>query len=206
MESASENVSLSHQTLSFQEGDMTDRRNLNRLEILTYQHVIVLSYSDTLGPQEADALTLITLLHLRDIAGQAGYPFSIVSEMLDVRNRSLAEITQADDFIVSERLISLMLAQVSESKGLAAVFADLFDPEGSELYLRPARDYVQLKQPLNFYTVVEAARRRGQIAIGYRLRAEANNAAKAYGVRVNPHKSQMITFSEGDRIIVLTEE
>ena len=206
MESASEGVTLSHQTLSFQEGDMTDRRTLNRLEVSTYQHVIVLSYSDTLDPQEADALTLITLLHLRDIAEKTGYPFSIVSEMLDVRNRSLAEITQADDFIVSDKLISLMLAQVSESKGLAAVFADLFDPEGSELYLRPARDYVQLKQPLNFYTVVEAARQRGQIAIGYRLRAEANNAAQAYGVRVNPHKSQMITFSEGDRIIVLTEE
>jgi ion channel POLLUX/CASTOR len=206
MESASADVTLSHQTLSFQQGDMTDRRTLNRLEISTYQHVIVLSYSDTLGPQEADALTLITLLHLRDIAEKAGYPFSIVSEMLDVRNRSLAEITQADDFIVSERLISLMLAQVSENKGLAEVFADLFDPEGSELYLRPAGDYVQLKQPLNFYTIIEAAQRRGQIAIGYRLRAEANNAAKAYGVHVNPHKSQMITFSEGDRIIVLTEE
>jgi hypothetical protein len=126
--------------------------------------------------------------------------------MLDVRNRDLAEITRADDFIVSDRLVSLMLAQVSENKGLAVVFADLFDPEGVELYLRPAGDYVQLGQPLNFYTVTEAARQRSQIAIGYRIRAEANNAAKAYGVRMNPPKSQKVTFSEGDRIIVLTEE
>lgn len=194
-----------HQIVSFQSGDITDRQTLNKLAIPSYQHIIVLSYSDTLGPQEADALTLITLLHLRDIADKAGYPFSIVSEMLDVRNRDLAEITKADDFIVSDKLISLMLAQISENKGLAEVFADLFDPEGAELYLRPARDYVQLGQPLNFYTVVEATRQRGQIAIGYRLRAEANNAAKAYGVRVNPPKSQTITFSEGDRIVVLAE-
>ena len=38
--------------------------------------------------------------------------------MLDVRNRELAEVTQADDFIVSDKLVSLMLAQVSENKDL----------------------------------------------------------------------------------------
>ena len=62
--------------------------------------------------------------------------------MLDVRNRELAEVTQADDFIVSDKLISLMLAQVSENKDLNAVFDDLFDPDGSEIYLKPAADYV----------------------------------------------------------------
>ena len=36
----------------------------------TYDHVIVLCYSDTLDAQEADARTLITLLHLRDIGGE----------------------------------------------------------------------------------------------------------------------------------------
>ena len=50
--------------------------------------------------------------------------------MLDLRNRELAEVTQADDFIVSDQLISLMLAQVAENKHLNAVFADLFDPRG----------------------------------------------------------------------------
>jgi hypothetical protein len=49
--------------------------------------------------------TLITLLHLRDIGQQSGKTFSIVSEMLDARNRQLAEVTQADDFIISDRLI-----------------------------------------------------------------------------------------------------
>ena len=42
--------------------------------------------------------------------------FSIVSEMLDLRNRALAEVARADDFIVSDRLISLLMAQVAETK------------------------------------------------------------------------------------------
>jgi len=126
--------------------------------------------------------------------------------MLDVRNRALAEVTQADDFIVSDKLISLMLSQVSENKELNAILADIFDPEGSEIYLKPASDYVSLGEPLNFYTVVEAGRQRGEVALGYRLRAQANDPSKMYGVKVNPPKSVPVTFAEGDRIIVLAEE
>ncbi|HXW01296.1 MAG TPA: potassium transporter TrkA, partial [Anaerolineae bacterium] len=205
IEMIGQSLQLRHLTVSFRSGDTTDRRTLDQLAIQTYQHVIVLSYADQFEPQEADSHTLITLLHLRAITEQNGNSFSIVSEMLDGRNRELAEVTRADDFIVSDKLVSLLLAQISENKKLAAVFADLFDPEGCELYLKPAGDYVELGQPLNFYTVVEAARQRGETAIGYRLRALAGDAAQAYGVKINPVKSQLITFSAGDRIIVLAE-
>jgi hypothetical protein len=197
---------LRNQTVTFQAGDTTNRRTLDQLQVGTYEHVIILCYSDMLDVQQADARTLVTLLHLRDIAERSGHPFSIVSEMLDIRNRNLAEVTQADDFIVSGKLVSLMLSQVSENKTLNAVFADLFDPEGSEIYLKPAGEYVKLGEALNFYTVVEAARRRGEVALGYKVQTDANNAAQAHTVVVNPDKSNPITFVPGDRIIVLAEE
>ena len=123
-----------------------------------------------------------------------------------MRNRALAEVTRADDFIVSDRLISLLLTQVSENKALSAVFADLFDAEGSEIYLQPAADYVATGRAVDFYTVVEAARRRGEVAIGYRLRAQANDPLHDYGVVVNPRKSEEVTFGAGDRIIVVAED
>jgi len=196
---------LKHQTITFQAGDTTDRRTLDALQIETYKHVIILCYSDELDPQQADAQTLITLLHLRDIATRTGQRFSVVSEMLDVRNRALAEVTQADDFIVSDKLVSLILAQVSENKALNAVFTDLFDPEGAEIYLKLAADYVRLGEPVNFYTVVAAARQRNEAAIGYRLVRHSDDATKAYGVVVNPTKSELVTFADWDRIIVLAE-
>ena len=40
---------------------------------------------------------------------------NVVSEMLDERNRKLAEVCQIDDFIVSDHLVSLMMTQVSEN-------------------------------------------------------------------------------------------
>lgn len=195
---------LINQTVAFQVGDTTDRRTLEGLKVETYKHVIVLAY-DHLEAQQADARTLVTLLHLRDIADRHGHPFSIVSEMLDQRNRALAEVTKADDFIVSGKLVSLMLAQISENKELNAVLADIFDPEGSEIYLKLASNYVKTGEPVNFYTVVEAARQKGEVALGYRIAARANDAGQAYGVAVNPDKSRPITFSEWDRLIVLAE-
>jgi hypothetical protein len=197
---------LKNEMVTFQSGDITDRRLLEELAPQNYQHVVVLSYSDILEKQQADAHTLITLLHLRDMANQSGVDFSIVSEMLDLRNRTLAEVTQADDFIVSDKLVSLILSQVSENKLLNAVFTDIFDPEGSEIYLKPAGDYVVLDSAVNFYTVVESARRRGETAFGYQIKAHSGNATKSYGVVVNPEKSAEIIFSEEDRIIVLAED
>jgi ion channel POLLUX/CASTOR len=194
---------LGHQTVTFRSGNTTDRRKLDALEVSSYDHVIVLSYSDDLGHEEADSRTLVTLLHLREIADRSDRSFSIVSEMLDDRNRELAEIARADDFIVSDRLVSLMMCQVSENKEYSAVFADLIDPEGSELYLKPADEYVQPDVPLSFYTVVEAARRRGEAAVGYRTKAEAQDPRRSYGVRLNPAKSRRITFAEGDSVIVV---
>jgi len=195
---------LAHVTISVLIGDTTDRRTLEGLDMPSYDHIILLC-SDTLPPQRADSRVLVTLLHLRDMGDKSGHDFSVVSEMLDVRNRALAEVTKADDFIVSEKLVSLMLAQISENKELNAVFTDLFDPDGAEIYVKPAVDYVTPGTPVSFYTVVEAARRRGEVAIGYKIQAQSYDAAHAYGVKVNPPKGTIITFADADKVIVLAE-
>ncbi len=194
---------LSHQQVLFQRGDTVDRRLLNRLEIATYDHVLTLSDSDRLDTSQADAQTLVTLLHLREIAEQSGHPFSIVSEMLDERTRQLAEVTRADDFIVSNKLVSLMIAQLAENREIVKVFDDLFNPEGAELYLKPMADYVVPGQSVNFYTVVEAARRRGEIAVGYRRQADSTDPTQHYGLMINPLKSKVLAFAETDRVVVL---
>ena len=182
-------------------GDINDRRVLDAAGVSGFQHVITLSYAERLGVQEADAITLVTLLHLRDIEEKHGETFSVVSEMLDARNQKLAEVTETDDFIVSEDLISLLLAQLAENKALGAVFADLFDADGAEIYLKDAGGYVAADQPVDFFTVVEAARRRGEVAIGYDIAGKDGRRAP----KLNPKKSDRVTFAAGDRVIVLAD-
>jgi voltage-gated potassium channel Kch len=198
-------ASCTVQTVSFRFGHTNDRELLDSIDMSEFDHVVIVAYSGRMDVQRADGRTLVTLLHLRDIAEKQGHTFSIVSEMLDVRNRALAEVARADDFIVSDRLVSLYLAQVAENKALAAVFEDLFHPAGSEIFLRPASDYVVDGAEVDFYTIVEAAHRRFEVAIGYRRGAQANSSHERYGVVVNPPKSERRVFAPEDRIIVLAE-
>ena len=195
--------SLRNQELTFLQADTTSRAVLEGLDVPSYDHIVVLCYSDTLETQRADSKTIITLLHLRDMEERAGLDLSIVSEMLDLRNRALAEVTHADDFIVSGRLVSLLMAQVAENAQLNAVFADLFDQAGSEIYLRRAADYVAVDTEVAFATIVESARRRNEVAIGYRVQPAGTGGA--HGVTINPTKSSRLTFGARDGVIVLAE-
>lgn len=190
----------------FVPGQITDRKTLESLEFERFSAIILLAYSDVYDVQKADSLTLITLLHLRDIADRDGLNYSIVSEMMDVRNQKLAAVTRADDFVVSSRLVSLLMVQIAEEKRLEGVFGDILDPEGSEIYLKPASQYVELDRPVNFYTVVESARRQGHTAFGYRIGALAREAQQDYGVVINPDKGLELRFKAEDEIIVLAEE
>ncbi|HEX8707118.1 MAG TPA: TrkA C-terminal domain-containing protein [Pyrinomonadaceae bacterium] len=192
--------------IEFEAGDTTDRKLLDDLDLTSFQHIILLCYAEQLDAQAADAKTMITLLHLRDIEQKKGEAYSIVSEMIDVRNRALAAVAKADDFIVSDELTGLLLTQVSENAELLEVFEDLFNAEGSEIYLKPAQNYVVPEREVDFYSITASARRRGETAIGYRLERYANDAARAYGVRVNPPKSELVSFGTGDKIIVLAED
>ncbi|HEV7607859.1 MAG TPA: hypothetical protein VGO61_11010 [Steroidobacteraceae bacterium] len=194
---------MQRQKVRFADGDITHSATLAAVKAATFEHVILLSYD--LPIQEADANTLITLLHLRNLADAAGVRLSIVSEMMDLRNRALAQIARADDFIVSDKLVSLMMSQLSENRNLDKVFKVLFSSEGSEIYIRPMTDYIKLGSTVDFYTVLEAAAQRGETAIGYRLMKYADDKTRGYGVNVNPKKSEKHSFAENDQIVVLAE-
>lgn len=186
-------------------GDVSDRRVLDQLDPNSWHHVMVLPPDHLELATEADAQVLVALLHLRDIAELANRPFSVVSEMRDARSLDLAEVARADDFIISDRFLGLLLAQVSENPDLSAVFNDLFDPENNEIYLRPAGDYVVLDRELDYHVLVEAGLRRDELVLGYRRAADAMDPQKNFGVVLNPPKSRPIRLSAGDRVIVLAE-
>lgn len=192
--------------VEFIRGDVTDRPLLDSLNVETFDHIIVLSYVGKMDLQSADSQTLITLLHLRDIADIKDEDLSIVSEIMDVGNRELASVTKADDFVVSDKMISQLMSQVSENKDLMRVFEYLFDSEGSEIYLKPVTDYVRAGVEVNFYTLLASAKRKGQTVLGYRIVQDQFDASKSYGVVVNPVKSNKIVFHKEDKLIVLAED
>ncbi|WP_232679413.1 NAD-binding protein [Nocardioides sp. R-C-SC26] len=177
-------------------GPTTDRATLSALLTEDLDQVMVLCYSEHLEHQAADARTLVTLLHVRDILAAAGVSVPVVSEMLDDRNRVLAEVAHVDDVVVSGEIVSLLVTQMSEDRRLEAVFDQLLGDEGSEIYLRPVEWYVQPGER-SYATVVAGALRRNETALGYK---------QGHDVVVNPAKSDRIVFGPDDRIVVLAED
>lgn len=184
-------------------GKTTSRRELEALKPTQFDHVIVAAYADHMGVQEADTATLITLLHLRDITDKAKKHVNVVSEMLDERNRKLAEVCQIDDFIVSDHLVSLMMSQLSENPMLSDLFADLLSAEGQEIYIRPASWYVQTEVEVDFHTILAAASKRKETAIGY---VKAAPDGRPQSVDLAPVKAIKRAYSDHDHIVVIAED
>ncbi|MEV7589751.1 NAD-binding lipoprotein [Streptomyces sp. NPDC089922] len=200
---------LTRLEVAFHQGDITDPEVLDKLDVPSYDAVLVIGEQapGAAAPEAppADDRTLVALLHLRAIGESCGRALSVTTEMSDDGNRLLAPAREGADFVVSARLISLLMTQISENACLAAVFAELFRAEGSEIHLRPVTDYVRTHREVAFATLVESARRRRQCAIGYRLHAETGTAP-GYGLRLNPDKRLPVRFGEHDRVIVLAED
>ena len=58
---------------------------------------------------------------------------------------------------------------------------------------------------MSYWPVVDAARGRGEVAIGYRI-ASTNGKSGGDGVKVNPPKSAPVRFGAEDRVIVVAED
>jgi Trk K+ transport system NAD-binding subunit len=199
-------LGLANSVVERRPGDITRRELLDALAVDSFDYILVLSETEGRTQELADARTMITLLHLRDILRKAGKRVPITSEILEIANRDLATVAEADDFIVSNTLVSLLLSQLSENQHLVHVFDELFSPRGSEIYLRPAQEYVALDVELPFAAVVEAGLRRNELVIGLRQAAHGRDEKKSFGVVLNPRKRDHYRLTAGDKIVVLAAD
>jgi hypothetical protein len=174
------------------------------LEAIDYQHIntIIIFGNQTGNDNQTDAETLLTVLHLREIEKKLGLDFQIVIEIKKNTNAESMQYASIDDFVVSNILSNKMLSQISENRYLNQLFQELLTSEGSEIYLKPAKQYIRLDESIAFETVVKSASLKSEIALGYKLRSHHENG----GVFVNPPKNSLCTFHEGDCIIVLAED
>ncbi len=187
------------------EDKISRRETLERLVSQGINHILILSDA-TLSSDLADAKTLSILLHIRDLAQKHNLKFGVTSEMLDIRNQKLANGTNVSDFVISNNIVSLMLAQISENRLLVPIFTDLLDADGSEIYLKPAAGYVQLGQPVDLHTVAHAVAQRHEVFIGYKTVAIDADGQEQLQVITNPNKRDIVTFGEQDCLIVLAED
>ncbi|MEA2685978.1 MAG: hypothetical protein QOE93_1173 [Actinomycetota bacterium] len=170
-----------------------------------YERVVVLCYRGTLSAEEADARALMTLLQLRRFRKdnpELGDKMSVLTEVLDIRDVQLARVAGAEDFIVSERITALMLAQLAELPEREKVFADLFETWGSEVCMRPVSNYAIPQPGMAYGSYVAAAAREGHLVIGYRSTG-ARGKDLAAAIHHDPPKSRPVDLKPDDRLIII---
>jgi Trk K+ transport system NAD-binding subunit len=188
---------LKNLKLKYVDGDPTMPDALHRVASPDFAAAMVVADTQ-IDPEEADARTVMTVLLLRDLFRGLDKKPRIISEILDPRTKDLLEQDYGADFVVSAEITSMLLAQVSERRDLNAVWADLFDSDGNEIYLKRAACYVVPGQTTPWLSVQKVARERGEVAIGY-LKMNARPA-------INPKQDESLVFADDDRVIVVSED
>ncbi len=189
-------------------GEFTSRALMENLQPQNYPTVMVLgdASSGEISAEDADTRAIIALLLLRDFQRRSGIATQeICSEILNPKNRELAATTEIHDIVISNEMVSMVLAQVSHVPRILPVLDDLFQSEGSEIYLKDIAKYVPYGQQVTFEYLMLAARARNEVAFG--LQRSVNDASKRYGIVLNPtDRSAPFVVNKGDRLIVLAED
>lgn len=182
-----------------------------RLDPTRYDNALILSQGTTnADPETVDSETIIILLLLRRlIAGNpdAAKKTSLISEVMNSRNQALVAKAGVHDFIISNRLVSMLLAQVSEQRDIKKVYDDIFEEDGSEIYLKPASLYFPaFPVELTFADMMHAAQSRAEVCIGVKVKADEADMAKNFGVTLIPEKNTRYTLRPEDSLVVLAED
>ena len=99
------------------------------IEPFNYNNIIILaSTGDGLDARQVDSENIVSLLLLRSIFNEYDKLDSntkLITEILDSQNYPLVARAGVKDVIISNRLVSMIVAQISESKKIKNVYDDI---------------------------------------------------------------------------------
>ncbi len=195
--------------------DPLNSDDLESMEPFFYNTVIVLPQKPSLDaePERIDSETIVVLLHLRKLQkalADAGriVDTKLVTEVLESANRELVAHAGVNDFIISNRMVSMIFTQISEEPDIQKVYDNLFAEEGSEIYVKPASLYFDtLPITCRFGDLMRVTQKRDEeICLGYKIKALEGDSDANYGVKLIPPKDSEITLNEEDCLVVVAED
>jgi hypothetical protein len=217
----------------FEQQNPIFRRELERINIPEFDAILILT--EERGPDglSSDSRSMITMLLCRDLQKTAyrelgavtfgkrmpSYKATLICEILDPRTADLIKLACLDDHVVSNQLISMCLGQMSEQADVGPLISDFFSVGGNDIRIKDARLYAYEGETLSFWEIMNRARQRCEVAIGFQRRADVLSGAPDNGIVLNPpRKEDRITWrgpspeeladgiNMGDKIVVISEE
>lgn len=208
---------LSNIEVSLIERDCLNLEQLMSLEPFNYNNIIILAGGDTgdgeassIDVNQVDSENLVALLLLRRIFSQhprKSEDTKLITEILDSQNHELVARAGVKDVIISNRLVSMIMAQISENSAIEQVYDDIFQEDGSEIYLKPVSLYFdELPTELKFADIMALVQQRGETCIGIRKKAQESDPGANNGVQLIPEKNERFELSIDDSLVVVAED
>lgn len=179
-----------------------------------YDNIIILAGNAGEGANvdaaRIDSENIVALLLLRRIFSQ--YPdesrnTKLITEILDSQNDALVAKAGVHDVIISNRLVSMIMAQISESRDIEKIYDDIFQEDGSEIYLKPAHLYFdEFPVEVAFADMMAIAQKRDEVCIGVKIKSLESDQASNNGISLIPEKSKTYSLQKDDSLVVLAED
>ena len=202
--------SYPHINISIKEVDLNDLEKLDELEPQEFDSILILSPGGT-TIEEMDAYVISLLIRIRQIliSKSKKWP-KLITEVMDSDNIDIILNSGVEDFMVSNQFVSQIMAQVSEEPLALDVYDDLFQAEGSELYIKPASFYFDFSEKesltMPYGECVQAAQLRNEVILGLQIHTDQKNRDKMFGIVLIPDKKDEFTIRKEDGFIALAED
>lgn len=179
--------------------ERTDPGALESIHPENYHSIMVISgKTREMSDEDADSECIISLLILRDIEERfkEQWKATVVSEIRNPRNRRLATAAGIDDFVISNEVCSMIMAQLVIQPELSQVYEEIFDPSGCEIQLRKASLYGAGV----FSTIAAQGIARHEVVLGW-----LTGTGSSSMVCLNPDKNDLLPADRHTRIVVIAE-
>ena len=197
--------------ISINQMDFNDLNKLQDIDPQSFDSLLILSPGGA-TIEEMDAFVISLLIRIRQIlrnSGSSQWP-KLITEVMDSENIDIILNSGVKDFMVSNQFVSQIMAQVSEEPLALDVYDDLFQAEGSELYIKPATYYFPFdgKESItvSYGECVRAAQLRGEVILGAQLHSEQKEKDKMFGITLIPDKNEKFTLTPEDGLIALARD
>ena len=207
--------------MSINKIDLNDLNLLDKIMPETFDSIVILSPGGS-TIEEMDAYVISLLIRIRQILilrsdsnqelkkPKTNQWPKLITEVMDSENIDIILNSGVEDFMVSNQFVSQIMAQVSEEPLALDVYDDLFQAEGSELYIKPASYYFEFNGEesitIPYGECVQAAQLRNEVILGVQLSSEHKDKDKMFGITLIPDKNDKFMLTKNDGLIALAED
>lgn len=196
--------------LEVEKVELLNEKVLKKLDLYSYDMMVVLTaFVNSDATEAVDSVNIKLLLQVKKLlSDERKKKPLIVAEVLDTSNLELFDHMGLSDFLLSNRLISIFLAQLSKQPELVDVYDRLLSKDGAEIYIKPVVNYLEeTTHPFAFADLLLLGQQCKEIVIGYKRMLDVPTVnGRNYEIVLNPPKNEKIQLTGKDYLVVISDE